>query len=78
MIEPKLRGVRVCVSPWQVVTGFTGQWPGPWNEDNQAVREHSLDKVYIFDPKADKLRTGCDIPTAHRRGSAGVGAHLST
>ena len=56
-----------------VVTGFTGVWPGPWNENNKAVRERSLENVYVFDPKADRMRTGCEIPMEYRRGSAGVG-----
>ena len=55
-----------------VVTGLTGQWPGWWNEQHPEERERSIDKVYVYNPASDALRSTCTIPVEFRRASAGV------
>ena len=54
------------------VTGFTGSWPGPWNDAHPEQREHQLDKVLVYNPGIDALREACSIPSQFQRGAAGV------
>lgn len=67
---------HVQVAVWQnevwAVTGFTGVWPGPWNDEHPEQREHQLSNVLVYNPNTDQLRESCKIPTAFQRGAAGV------
>lgn len=63
--------MRPAPQVW-IVTGFTGLWPGPWNDATPEVRERQLSHVLVFNPRHDSLREECAIPHEHQRGSAGV------